>query len=35
MTVKDGYVKLQYFPNRGIPGGLNFRIVNSAHTSVP
>ena len=35
MTVKDGYVKFQYFPNRGIRGGLDFRIVNSAHTSAP
>ena len=33
MTVQDGYVKLQYFPNWGIPGGLDFRIVNSVHTS--
>ncbi len=35
MTVEDGYVKLQYFPNWGIPGGLNFRIVNSMHTTAP
>lgn len=30
MTVENGDVKLQYFPNWGIPGRLSFRIVNSA-----
>ena len=35
MTVEDGYVKLQYFPNWGIPGGLDFRVINSIHTSAP
>ncbi len=30
MTVEDGYVKLQYFPNWGIPGELKLKIVNSA-----
>ena len=34
MTVEDGYVKLQYFPNWGVPGRLEFRIVNSASTVV-
>ena len=33
MTVEKGYVKQQYFPNWGIPGGLSFRILNSARTS--
>ena len=28
MTIEDGYVKLQYFPNWGIPGELRFRIAN-------
>jgi len=29
MTIADGYVKLQYFPNWGIPGELKFTISNS------
>ncbi len=28
MTIEDGYIKLQYFPNWGIPGDLEFRIAN-------
>ncbi len=35
MTVEDGYVKLQYFPNWGIRGGLDFRIVNSMQAFAP
>ena len=28
MTIEDGYIKLQYFPNWGIPAELKFRIAN-------
>ncbi len=30
MLIKQDHVKLEYFPNWGIPGGLSFRIVNTA-----
>jgi len=33
MTIEEGYVKQQYFPNWGIPGGLSFRILNSRRGS--
>jgi hypothetical protein len=29
MLINDDHVKLEYFPNWGIPGGLTFRIVNT------
>ncbi len=35
MTVEDGHVKLQYFPNWGIPGDLSFRIINTASQTNP
>ncbi len=30
MLIKQDHVKLEYFPNWGIPGGLKFRIINTA-----
>ncbi|MEK7405264.1 MAG: heparinase II/III family protein [Acidobacteriota bacterium] len=30
MSIEEGYVKLQYYPNWGIRGGLSFRIIETA-----
>ena len=35
MSVENGYVKLQYFPNWGIPGDLSFRIISTALQTNP